>query len=186
MRENRFSDLNTAHIVFGHIADNLTCEYLLAVGKQYASSERVDIVDNISSILFHFLGLVIKTIIPIQYTGFAVDRFAVIDFKFDLGAWRFVGRQHDLFQIKITVGAAEVFDLKALDLYFLDKTFIECFQRVEHINKVVLFFVGGRVVQRKQRIKVFQRLLCNSSAHLLRFIKNQNRAVCLDDVNRST
>ena len=46
--------------------------------------------------------------------------------------------------------------------------------------------MGCRVVQCKQRVKVFQSLLGNSTTHFLRLVQNDDRSVCLDNINRAT
>ena len=51
---------------------------------------------------------------------------------------------------------------------------------------LVLFGMGGRVVQCEQRIKVFQRLLGHITAHFLGFVQNDDGAVCGNDINGST
>ena len=49
----------------------------------------------------------------------------------------------------------------------------------------MLLGVGSRVIEGEQRIEVFQRLLRHIAAHLLRLVQNDNRAVCLNDINRA-
>ena len=90
-----------------------------------------------------------------------------------------------MLQIQIAVRSAEVLDLKALDLDFLDQPFVEGIQRIQHIHQIVMLCVGGRIVEREQRVKVFQRLLCNIAAHLLRLVQDDDRAVCFDNINRA-
>ena len=90
-----------------------------------------------------------------------------------------------MLQIQITVRAAEVLDLKALDLDFLDQPLVEGIQRIQHIHQIVPFGVSGGIVEREQRVKVLQRLLRNIAAHLLRLVQNDDRAVCLNNINRA-
>ena len=47
------------------------------------------------------------------------------------------------------------------------------------------FGVGGRIVEREQRVEIFQRLLRYIAAHLLRLVQNNDRAVCFDNINRA-
>ena len=46
----------------------------------------------------------------------------------------------------------------------------------------MLFCVGRGVIKRKERIKVFQRFLRYIAAHFLRLVKNDYRAVRLDNI----
>ena len=48
----------------------------------------------------------------------------------------------------------------------------------------MLVFVCGGIVQGKQRVEVFQRILRCGSAHLLRFVEDQNGPVGSDDIYR--
>ena len=48
----------------------------------------------------------------------------------------------------------------------------------------MLVFVRSRIVQGKQRVEVFQRILRCGSAHLLRFVEDQNGPVGSDDIYR--
>ena len=45
--------------------------------------------------------------------------------------------------------------------------------------------VGGRIVEREQRVEIFQRLLRYIAAHFLRLIQDDDRAVCFDNINRA-
>ena len=49
----------------------------------------------------------------------------------------------------------------------------------------MLHSVGRRIVQGKQRVKVLQSLLGNSSTHFLRLIQNNDWSVRLDNINRT-
>ena len=49
----------------------------------------------------------------------------------------------------------------------------------------MLLGVGSRVIEGKQRVEVFQRLLRHIAAHLLRLVQNNDRTVCLDNINRA-
>ena len=49
----------------------------------------------------------------------------------------------------------------------------------------MLLGVGSRVVEGEQRIEVLQCLLRHIAAHLLRFVQNDDRAVCLDNIDRA-
>ena len=44
--------------------------------------------------------------------------------------------------------------------------------------------MGSRIVQAEQRIKLFKALLCSGASHFLRFVQNDNRMICLDNINR--
>ena len=88
-----------------------------------------------------------------------------------------------MLQKQVAVGAAKVLHFKTLDLDFFDQALVVCIQRIQHIHKVVLDCMGGRVVQDEQRIEVFQRLLRHSTAHFLGLVQNQDRPIGLDNIN---
>ena len=60
----------------------------------------------------------------------------------------FAGK-HDLLQIQIAIRAAEVLDINAFDLNFLDQPFVEGIQRIQHIHQIGMLCVGGRIVERE-------------------------------------
>lgn len=90
-----------------------------------------------------------------------------------------------MLQIQIAIRAAEVLDINAFDLNFLDQPFVEGIQRIQHIHQIVMLCVGGRIVEREQRVEIFQRLLRYIAAHFLRLVQDDDRAVCFDNINRA-
>ena len=105
------------------------------------------------------------------------------DFKFRHR--RLVRREHNVFKVEILARAGKVLYLKALDFNLLNELFVKRIQSVQHIDKVVLLGVSGRVVQAEQRIEVLQSFLRNLTAHLLRLVQNDDRSVRLDNVDRT-
>ena len=55
MRQNRFANLNAAHILFGNIADHITGLDNLTVGKGHGAAQRVNFGNRIAFVLLHFL-----------------------------------------------------------------------------------------------------------------------------------
>ena len=62
---------------------NLTGFDYFTVGKGHRTTERINIRDHISLVLFHFLRYIIEVIAYSQNTGFTVDGLSVSDFQFD-------------------------------------------------------------------------------------------------------
>lgn len=83
----------------------------------------------------------------------ALSTAFVLYFQLDFRPRRFLGRNNNVFQIEILVGATQVLDLKTLDLNSLDQTLVISIQSIQHIDQVVLLGVGGGIVQRKQWIE---------------------------------
>ena len=98
---------------------------------------------------------------------------------------RLVRGQNNIFKIEILARAAEVLNLKALDLNLLNELFVEGIQSIQYIHKVVLLGMGSRVVEAKQGVEVFECLLRNLTAHFLRLVQNDDRSVRLDNINRT-
>ena len=185
MRQNRFTNLNAAHILFGNIAHHIAGLDNLTVGKGHGAAQRVNFRNRIALVLLHFLRNIVEIIADTKNTGFTIDGFVVGNFQFNFSHRRLFAGKYDLLQIQITVRSAEVLDLKALDLNFLDQPFVEGIQRIQHIHQIVPFDVGGGIVEREQRVEIFQRLLRYIAAHLLRLVQNDDRAVCLNNINRA-
>ena len=95
-------------------------------------------------------------------------------------------RYDNAFKIEVFIRTTEVLNLKSLNLNFLYKSLIESVQSIQHVNKVVLSAMRCRIVDGKQRIEVFKCLLRYVAPHFLRLVKNDNRSVCLDNVDRTT
>ena len=53
--EDGFSDLNAAHILFGHIAHHITGFDDFAIGKGHGATQRVNFGDGVALVLLHFL-----------------------------------------------------------------------------------------------------------------------------------
>ena len=183
--EDGFSDLNAAHILFGHIAHHITGFDDFAVGKGHGATQRVNFGDGIPLVLLHFLRNEVKIVPNTENTGFPVDGFVIANLQLDFCHRRLLAGKNDLLKVEVAVRATEVLDLKALDLDFLDQPLVEGVQRIQHIDEVVMLGVGSRVVEREQRIEVFQRLLRHIAAHLLWLVQNNDRTVCLDNIDRA-
>ena len=55
MRQNRFTNLNAAHILFGNIAHHIAGLDNLTVGKGHGAAQRVNFGNRIALVLLHFL-----------------------------------------------------------------------------------------------------------------------------------
>ena len=97
-----------------------------------------------------------------------------------------LGRYYDAFKIEVFVRATEVLNLKSLNLNFFYKSLIESVQSIQHINKIVLCTMRCRIVDGEKRIEVFKCLLRYVAPHFLRLVENDNRSVCLNNVDRTT
>ena len=183
--KDSFAYLNSAHILFGNVACDLVCADNLAVGESHRAAHGVDILHGVALVLLHFLRDEIEIVVYADKPCFAVDRLIVAYLKLNARHRRLFRGDDNAFKEQIAVRAAEILHLKALDLDFLYKPLVVSVQRVKHIHKIMLLCVGRGVIQTEQRVEVFQRFLRDLAAHFLRLVKNDNRAVCLDNINRS-
>ena len=141
--EDGFSDLNAAHILFGHIAHHITGFDDFAVGKSHVATQRVNFGDGVALVLLHFLRNEVKVITNAENTGFPVDGLVIANLQLDFCHRRLLAGKNDLLKVEVAVRATEVLDLKALDLDFLDQPLVEGVQRIQHIDEVVMLGVGS-------------------------------------------
>ena len=184
MGQNGFPDLDAAHISFRNISHHIAGPNGFPIGKGHLSPEWVNLRNCIALVLLHLLGNIVEIILHTQQTGLTFS-VTMADFHLHTSHRRLLGRKDNLLQIKIAVRSTQVLDFKALDFYLLYQPLIECIQRIQHINQIMLFGMSSGIVEAKQRIKVFQSLLSHFTTHFLRLVQNQNRTVGLNDINRS-
>ena len=142
---NGFTDLNSAHITFGNIADNLSGNDLIAILKHhFAAMQGIDFGNGKTIlVLLYIIGKEVQIITNFDFPHLTVDTFVVSNFKFKPCHRGMFGADNDIFQIQIAVCAAEVFQLKTFELDFLHQTLIISIQRIQYINQIMLFCVGG-------------------------------------------
>ena len=184
MGQNRFPDLDAAHILFRNISHHIAGPNGFPIGKGHLSTEWVNLRNCIALILLHLLRNIVEIVPHTQQPGFTIDGLVIANFHLYTGHRRLLGRKDNLLQIEIAVRSPQVLDFKALDLYLLHQPLIERIQRIQYINQIVLFGMGSGIVEAEQRIKVFQSLLSHLTAHFLRLVQDQNRPVGLNDINR--
>ncbi len=90
---------------------------------------------------------------------------------------------HDGFEIEVAVRSAESFLGDAMDADLFDQLPGIGIEGVEPVDLVVLGFVGGGVAQDEERVELLERVRGFLALHLLRFIENEDRMVCLDYVD---
>ena len=186
MRKDGLSDLDAAHVSFGNVANDLSGFHYFTVSKGYGVTDRINLGDCISAVLFHLLRDIEQIVTYAENTSFAVDGLVVTDLKLNTSHRRlFLGKNNAL-KIEVLVGATEVLDLKSLNLNLLNQALIERIKSIKHVHEVVLCLVSGRIVDSEERVKVLQRILSYLTAHFLRLVHNDDRTVCSDNVNGLT
>ena len=145
MGNDGFTDLNTAHIGFGNISDNLSGNDLITVLEHHFTAvQRIDFSnDKTILVLLHIIGKEVQIITDFDFSHLAVYTFVIGNFKFKPCHRGVFGADNDIFQIQIAVCAAEVFQLKTFDLDFLYQPLIVSIQRIQYINQIMLFCMGG-------------------------------------------
>ena len=141
--EDGFTNLNAAHILFGHIAHHITGFDDLAVGKGHGAAQRVNFGDGVALVLLHFLRNKVEVVPNAKSMGFPFRSGTSHNFILDFCHRRLFAGKNDLFKVEVAVCATEVLDLKALDLDLLDQTLVEGVQRIQYIDKIVLLGVGS-------------------------------------------
>ena len=119
-------------------------------------------------------------------TSFTVDGFIVANFKLDTSHRRLFLGKDDALKIEILVRSSEVLYFEALDLNLFNQSLVECIKCIKDVHKVMLCLVCSGVVNGKQRIKVLERVLCDLSTHLLRFVHDDNRTVSSNNIDGLT
>ena len=99
MRQNRFTNLNAAHILFGNIAHHIAGLDNLTVGKGHSAAQRVNFGNGIALVLLHFLRNIVEIIADAKNTGFTVDGLVVGNFQLDFCHRRLFAGKYDLLQI---------------------------------------------------------------------------------------
>ena len=178
-----FPDLHPAHILFGHVADDLAHADDLPVGEGDGLADGVDLIHAVAPVLLHVFGEGKQVVVHAHQPGLAAHGLVVADLEFQTRHRRLVRGDDDALQIQIAVRAAQVLDIKALDLDLLDQPLVVGVQRVQHIHKRMVLLVGGGVVEGEQGIEFLQALLRGGAAHLLRLVQNDDGTVGLDDVD---
>ena len=186
VRDNGFADLNTTHILLGYVAHYVVYVDGFAVGKGYTLVQRIDLGYRVALILLHFLRYVEKVIANAKNTRLTVNTLVVSDFKLNSCSRRMFRRYDNAFKIEVFIRTTEILNLKSLNLNFFYKSLIESVQSIQHVNKVVLRAMRCRIIDGEQRIEVFECLLRYVAPHFLRLVQDDNRSVCLDNVDRTT
>jgi len=187
--DNRLAYLNAAHILFGNVADHIAACNDLAVGKGDRRANGVDFRDGVALILlqrWHILTgrEIVQIVSDAEDACLAVNGFLIIDLELQPRHRRLLARQDNILKEQVHIRATEVLDFKALDFDFLDKALVVGIQRIQYIDKVVVVFVRGGIVQTEKWVEALEGFLRDLAAHLLWLVENDNRAVSADDVNR--
>jgi len=181
-----FSDLNTTHILLDHITDNLALMNNCAIGKGYDSTNGINVGNNKAVlVLLHLVRLVEKVVVFSENEHLSCVTALLSNLDFKSCHRRFLGRKNNILKIEVLVRSGQVLNLKAFYFDLLNELLVESIKSIQNIHKVVFLCVGCGIVQAEQRVKVFKCFLCNFTAHFLRLVKNDNRSICLDNINRS-
>ena len=126
-----------------------------SIGESYSATNRINLTDAIPTILLHVFGEWEQVIIHTENSGLTVNGFVVTDLEFNACHRRFLWTYDDVFQKEVAVRTAQIFDIKTFYFNLLYQLVIVRIQSIQYIDKVVVLFVGGRVVQAEQWVKLF-------------------------------
>ena len=97
--EDGFTNLNAAHILFGHIAHHITGFDDLAVGEGHGAAQRVNFGDGVALVLLHFLRNKVEIVPNAENTGFTVDGLVIANLQLDFCHRRLLAGKNDLFKV---------------------------------------------------------------------------------------
>ena len=186
VRLNGLANLDACLVLLRHVTHRLVDVQLRAIREDDLVLSRQNLRDTAILVLVHFSGL-IEDVAPLfEGLGDTLDASAFqLLLKFNSSHRLFILRDDDVFEVKVTVGALDVLQLEANHFNLLNQFLSEGIQSIQHIHRVVHILMRSRVVERKQRIELLQRLLCGSTTHLLWFVENDDGVIGLYHINRT-
>ena len=187
MRDNRLTDLHTAQIILRHIALYIPRVERRSVPKEHRPCSGIDVLHHIALILRHSAREMIETIPCRDNAQLTLHPALICHLELDPRTRRNFGREHDLREIEIAPRPRQVLHLEPLHLDLLHQTRIVGIHRIQHIDEIVTLRVRRRIVQRKERGELRERLLRHRVLfpHLLRLIENEDRTVRRDHIDRT-
>ena len=144
--DNRFADLHAAHILLGNVANHIALANDKTIAERHRARNGVDFRNGEALVLLHLVGSIIEVVANAQHAEFAVDGLFVGDLQLQTHLRRFSGIEQYTLHIEIPIRAAKVLHLKALDLNALDQPLVVSIQRVQHIDEIVMPYMGGGIV----------------------------------------
>ena len=184
-----FANLDPTHIASGRIAVNITASKLNPVEKLNVAKAGIGIGHNLRD------GKAVA--ISLKLPRGSVD---VIVFKKALHALgnrtgsaellelnkrarRLILGNLNVLQVKVAIGTAHVFELKALNLDTLDQTLVKSIKGIQNVNGIMMNAMRGRIVKTSKGMETLNARLSSGTAHLLRLIQNDNGIICCDHID---
>ena len=85
-----------------------------SVGKSNSTTNRINLTDAITTILFHVFGEGEQVVINTENSSLTVDGFVVPNFEFNACHRWLLWAYDDVFQKEVTIGTSQILDIKAL------------------------------------------------------------------------
>ncbi len=169
MRLDGFPYLDASLVVGSYVADYLLQHQTFAVAELHLTSAWLtgihhNVGNHESLILLHISRGTIEVIAFSQLLVDSLDdsRSALL-FYLQSYLWCLVFRKQQLCKIDIAVGTFQVLQFETYYLYLLHQFVVVGIESIEYIHRVVVFLVGGGVVQGEERIEGFECRLCSGT-----------------------
>lgn len=170
------------------VAVYLPCVKLQSVQKGDRVIPPVNAVlqnDKAVSVFLQAAGQRKQIVAALHFFDHGAGAACALDLKPQPCGGGFVFVQVNALYIHIAVGGGGAGQRNAQRGNALDKVLVVGVHRVQTVDHIIGFAVGGRVAQREQRVELFQALFGLLALNALRLVNNQDRVGFGNDVNRS-
>ena len=187
MRDNRLTDLHPPEIRLRYIPLHIPRMEHSSVQEKDRPRSGINRLHHIALVLRHPAREMAEVVPCRDNMQLTLHSALICHLELDPRTRRNFGREHDLREIEIAPRPRQILHLEPLHLDLLHKARIVGIHRIQHIDKIVPLRVRRRIVQRKERGELRERLLRHRVllSHLLRLIENEDRAVRRDHIDRT-
>ena len=187
MRDNRLTDLHPPEIRLRYIPLYIPRMERCSVQEKHRPRSGINRLHHIALVLRHPAREMAEVVPCRDNMQLTLHPALICHLELDPRTRRNFGREHDLREIEIAPHTRQILDLESLHLDLLHQTRIVGIHRIQYIDEIVTLRVRRRIVQRKERTELRERLLRHRVllSHLLRLIENEDRTVRRDHIDRT-
>ncbi len=178
--------LDTNLVLLRHIAYGTIDRQFDTIGEDYPIPFGLNLGNADTAILRELVGAVVEVVADTEGGSLPLDSTAgKLVLVLDACLRGFVLGKDNILEVEVAVGTLDILQLEADDLYLLDQFLVERIEGVKDIDGVMHILVGGGIVEREERVELGECLLRGGTAHLLRLVEDDNRAVGGNDIDRA-
>ena len=155
-----------------------------AIGKTQRPVVGVHVGNHVALVLVQLAGLGVQVVTFRQQTQLPGDPILLPDLHLDPSLRGLVRRNLNRLEVQIGARAGLTLHANSADANLFHQLLVECVQRIQPVNLVVLLLVRGGIAQDEERVELLHRLNRARALHLLGLIQNQNRPVGSNHINR--